>query len=65
MNQKIMVNAERRLFYCWSWDRWKSLRSLGRCFREGCRRMYEPEGEHLRKLSVVSGQWPVKAKTDH
>ncbi len=46
--QKIVVNAERRLFYCWSWDKWKGLRNIGRCFAKGCRRMYEPEGEHLR-----------------
>ncbi len=52
MVQKIVVNPERRLFYCWSWDRWKSVHNLGRCFNTGCRRMYEPEGTHLRKAVV-------------
>ena len=60
-NQRIVVNAERSRFYCWSWDRWKSLHKLRRCFEEGCRRMYEPEGEHLRK--VISNQLPVISKS--
>jgi hypothetical protein len=49
-----VVNAERTRFYCWSWDRWKSLANLRRCFETRCRRMYEPEPPHLRKALVAA-----------
>ena len=52
MNQKIVVNAARSRFYCWFWDRWKSLRNLRRCFKVRCLFMYEPEGLHLRTAAV-------------
>ncbi|MCL4501169.1 MAG: hypothetical protein M1438_04855 [Deltaproteobacteria bacterium] len=52
MSQKVIINPARTLFYCWSWDRWKSLKRLRYCFEQRCQRMYEPEGEHLRKAGV-------------
>lgn len=52
MSQKIITNAERSRFYCWSWDRWKGLHHLRRCFNVGCRWMYQPEVEHLRLPEV-------------
>jgi hypothetical protein len=56
--QKVIINHTRKLFYCWSWDRWCSLRQLGKgghaggCFARGCCRMYEPELPHLRTAEV-------------
>ena len=56
--QKVIVNHTHQLFYCWSWDRWKSLHELGKgghdggCFARGCRRMYEPMLPHLRATEV-------------
>jgi hypothetical protein len=52
MGQTIITNANRTLFYCWSYGRWKSLFNLRHCFEKGCRRMYEPEGLHLRRAEV-------------
>ena len=57
-SQRVVVNHTRTLFYCWSWDRWCSVRQLGKhghqggCFARGCRRMYEPVLPHLRRAEV-------------
>lgn len=59
--QRVIINHTRTLFYCWSWDRWKSLRELGKCghqggcFARGCRRMYAPAYPHLRTAEVSRG----------
>jgi hypothetical protein len=56
--QTVIINHKRTLFYCWSWDRWCSVRQLGKggheggCFARGCRRMYEPVLPHLRQAEV-------------
>ena len=56
--QWVIINHKRTLFYCWSWDRWCSVRQLGKyghaggCFARGCRRMYEPALPHLRTAEV-------------
>jgi hypothetical protein len=56
--QRVVINHSRTLFYCWSWDRWCSVRQLGKhgheggCFARGCRRMYEPLLPHLRTAAV-------------
>lgn len=56
--QRVIVNSQRSLFYCWSWDKWCSVLQLGKggheggCFARGCRMMYEPELPHLRKEQV-------------
>ena len=56
--QRVIINHNRRLFYCWSWDRWCSVRQLGKhghqggCFARDCRRMYEPVLPHLRTAAV-------------
>lgn len=49
-NPKVIINDERRLFYCWGWDQWFALGKLGwKCFKGDCRYMYVPAGPHLRK----------------
>lgn len=56
--QRVIINHTRKLFYCWSWDRWCSLRQLGKgghaggCFARGCHKMYEPVLPHLRQAEV-------------
>ena len=56
--QRVIINHTRKLFYCWSWDRWKSVCELGRggheggCFARGCCKMYEPALPHLRTAEV-------------
>jgi|WetSurMetagenome_2_1015567.scaffolds.fasta_scaffold314866_2 hypothetical protein len=58
MGQRVIINHQRTLFYCWSWDRWCSVQQLGKyghaggCFARGCRRMYEPALPHLRTAEV-------------
>jgi hypothetical protein len=51
-NQRIVVNPERRRFYCWSWDKWMAIFRLRSCFARGCQWMYAPLGAHLRKDSL-------------
>lgn len=56
--QRVISNHKRTLFYCWSWDRWCSVRQLGKhghaggCFARGCCKMYEPVLPHLRQAEV-------------
>lgn len=66
--QTVIINHNRTLFYCWSWDRWCSVRQLGKgghkggCFARGCCKMYEPELLHLpRRVARQDHRLPTGA----
>ena len=52
MGQKVVINAERTRFYCWSWDRWCTVKKLPYCFGKPCQRMYVPPEPHWRQAGL-------------